>query len=142
MDYDYNDIIDLPHHVSKHHPQMPMASRAAQFAPFAALTGHHAALNETARVTQRQMDLAADSEEILNRKMTMLMACLDRQPLVTITFFCPDRKKEGGRYLQAQGRVVKIKTYEKHIELDSPDGPITIPFSFILDMDGEMFETT
>ena len=84
---EYDDIINLPHHVSSRHPQMSMMNRAAQFAPFAALTGHAAAIEETARLTDEQMELAEEDNEILNQKIAYLRENLHEHPLVTITYF-------------------------------------------------------
>ena len=86
----YAHIIDLPHHVSKVRPQMTMYQRAAQFAPFAALTGHSAAISETARLTDKAMELSESECEVLNQKITLLLAHLDEHPYVCITYFAPD----------------------------------------------------
>ena len=89
----YDDIINLPHHVSKRHPQMSMMNRAAQFAPFAALTGHSAAIEETARLTESQQELADEDSEILNHKMAYLREAINEHPTISITYFEPDKRK-------------------------------------------------
>ena len=82
----YAHIIDMPHHVSKVRPQMTMYQRAAQFAPFAALTGHSAAISETARLTDKVIELSESECEVLNQKITLLLAHLDEHPYVCITY--------------------------------------------------------
>ena len=81
----YDDIVDLPHPVSRHHPQMPIADRAAQFSPFAALTGHDAAIKETARLTDRQIELDENSKSFLDEKLRMVLERLADHPQVTVT---------------------------------------------------------
>ena len=95
----YDDIINLPHPVSKNHPQMPLRDRAAQFAPFAALTGHDAAIKETARLTDERLELSEEVIAQLNEK-------------INITYFIPDAKKAGGSYVTCSGIVKKIDEYE------------------------------
>lgn len=90
----YAHIIDLPHHVSKVRPQMTMYQRAAQFAPFAALTGHSAAISETARLTDKVIELSESECEVLNQKITLLLAHLDEHPYVCITYFVPDHRRK------------------------------------------------
>ena len=98
-------IIHLPHHVSKFRPQMTMNQRAAQFAPFSALTGHSAAISETARLTDKAIELAENECEVLNQKITLLLAHLDEHPYVRITYFVPDLQKEGGKYETHSGSI-------------------------------------
>ena len=101
----YAHIIDLPHHVSKVRPQMTMYQRAAQFAPFAALTGHSAAISETARLTDKVIELSESECEVLNQKITLLLAHFDGHPYVCITYFDPDPPKEGGKYTTHSGSI-------------------------------------
>ena len=131
MKEDYSDIINLPHHVSHNHPQMPMAARAAQFAPFAALTGYDAVIHETARLTDRQVELEEYDNERLNRKFAELMTILDSHPEITVSYFKPDERKVGGSYETTTGTVKKIDTYEQYMEME--DG-ITIPIRNIIDL--------
>ena len=109
---DYDDIIHLPHHVSQNHPQMPLRERAAQFAPFAALTGYEAAVGETARQTTERRELDAQEAAALNRRLTDLAARLKDRPEVTIEYFVPDDRKAGGAYVTMTG-VVRHVTVEK-----------------------------
>lgn len=104
----YDDIINLPHPVSQRHPQMSMHDRAAQFSPFAALTGHGAAIAETERETDAWADLGEDERENLNRKLCLLRDHLEEQPQVAITYFEPDSRKEGGTYVTVRGIVRKM----------------------------------
>lgn len=112
MKKEYDDIINLPRHVSKTRPQMPIIDRAAQFAPFAALTGHGAAIKETARLTEKRIELDQYMKEALNDKLQIIADQLKDHPKVTITYFKPDETKDGGAYVTASGRVKKIDTYE------------------------------
>ena len=107
----YDDIIDLPHHVSRKHPQMPLLDRAAQFAPFAALTGHEAAIRETARLTEEEIELDENCKELLDFRMQYLQEHLSEQPSVTVTYFKSDEKKSGGAYETVTGIVKKVDRY-------------------------------
>lgn len=104
----YADIMHLPHATSKRHPRMSAMARAAQFAPFAALTGHDAALLEAARLTCQPMELSADERAQLDRKMLLLRAQLASRPAVTVVFFVPDDRKQGGSYHRFTGNVRTI----------------------------------
>ena len=104
----YDDIINLPHHVSKTRPQMSMVDRAAQFSPFAALTGYDAAIKETGRLTDEKVNLSEEEKEALDRKQQILMEWLGDHPALTITFFVPDEKKSGGAYMTKSGNLKKI----------------------------------
>lgn len=112
----YEDIISLPHHVSVSHPHMLLQDRAAQFAPFAALTGHDAAVKETARLTQERRDLDEGIKSILDEKLRNILDILpEKQPHITVTYFCPDERKTGGAYVTVTGKVKKIDCYEHSI---------------------------
>jgi hypothetical protein len=137
MKHPYDDIIDLPHHVSERHPQMSMYNRAAQFAPFAALTGHNAAITEVARLTEAEQELSESDAEVLNRKLAYLHS-LDEKPTISVTYFVPDDKKEGGSYHTATG-IVKSVEPDKGV-LQFEDGTC-IPVIRIKDIDGECFLT-
>lgn len=132
----YDDIIHLPHHVSETHPRMSLYDRAAQFSPFAALTGHGAAIRETARLTQSKVELSEDSRKILDEKMNLLMEWVGkgRRPAVSITYFQPDGKKMGGEYVTVEGRVRKVREYERRIVLE--DGR-EIPMEEVMEIDGD-----
>lgn len=107
----YDDIIDLPHHTSKKHPRMPLLDRAAQFAPFAALTGHEAAIKETARLTEDEIELDENRKELLDLRLQQLQEHLSEQRSVTVTYFKPDEKKAGGAYETVAGVVKKVDAY-------------------------------
>ena len=109
----YADIIDLPHHVSKRHPQMPMEKRAAQFSPFAAMVGHDAAIRETARLTEEQLELSEDEKAVIDGKLQMIQAHIKEQPEITVTYFQPDEKKNGGAYVTVTDSVKKIDDMKK-----------------------------
>ena len=126
----------LPHHVSKTRPQMPMSDRAAQFAPFAALTGYDAAINETGRLTDERIELDVEALSALDMKYQLLMEALDEAPEVTITYFRPDERKAGGKYVSAVGAVKKIDDFERRITMQ--DGA-KIPMDDVLSIEGELF---
>lgn len=132
----YDDILNLPHHVSASRPHMPAADRAAQFAPFAALTGYDAAVRETARLTDARLELDEYEKEALNDKLRVLDENLESAPEVTITYFLPDGKKTGGAYVTASGAVKKIDGYERVVVLE--DGG-RIPIDEIAGIDSGLF---
>ena len=138
MNGKYNEIIGLPHHVSKNRPQMPMSDRAAQFAPFAALTGYDAAIKETGRLTDERIELDVEALSALDMKYQILMEALDEAPEVTITYFQPDERKAGGKYVSAVGAVKKIDDFERRITMR--DGT-RIPMDDVLSIDGELFSS-
>ena len=113
----YDDIIRLPHHVSQNHPQMPLRDRAAQFTPFAALTGYEAAVGET-RLTSERRELDAQEAEELNRRLTDLAARLPDHPEVTVEYFVPDDRKAGGAYVTVTGRVRHISVSERLLVME------------------------
>lgn len=133
----YDDIIDLPHHEPKSHPRMSMYARAAQFAPFAALTGHSDVIQEMARTTNHEAELLDDCVQTLNRKMQVLRQQLDKRPVITITYFSPDGKKTGGEYLCSTGYVKKIDDYERTLSMS--DGSV-IPFYRIFDLESDSID--
>ena len=136
MNRKYNEIMGLPHHVSKNRPQMPMSDRAAQFAPFAALTGYDAAIKETGRLTDERIELDVEALSALDMKYQILMEALDEAPEVTITYFQPDERKAGGKYVSAVGAVKKIDDFERRITMQ--DGA-KIPMDDVLSIEGELF---
>lgn len=132
----YDDIIDLPHHVSRTHPRMPVSNRAAQFLPFAALTGYDGAIRETARLTDEKLELDEGRRAVLNEKLLLLQEHIKEQPMADITFFKPDERKKGGSYVLVSGSIKKIDTYENMIIL--ADGT-RVPIDDILEMESEVF---
>ena len=131
MTEDYSDIINLPHHVSHNHPQMPMEARAAQFAPFAALTGYDAVIHETARQTDKQVELEEYDNERLNRIFSELMDSLEEHPVVTVSYFKPDEHKAGGAYVTVTGQLKKVDTYEQLMVMENGTA---IPIGNIMDL--------
>ena len=121
----YDDIIDLPRPVSSRRTRMSPLGRAAQFAPFAALTGFDAEIDETARLTDRCPELTEEDFLRLNAALCDLMGCLHEQPEVTLTLFEPDKKKPGGAYISVTGHVRRIDEVERLVILT--DGR-AIPF--------------
>lgn len=132
----YEDIIHLPHHVSKTRPQMPIADRAAQFSPFAALTGYAAAIEETGRLTDDRIDFGEEVLSELDRKCRLLLSHLDQRPKVHFTYFKPDDRKSGGAYVKTSGIVKKLLEEEAALLLQ--DGT-KIPIYDITDMESSIF---
>ena len=132
----YDDIINLPHHISKKHPQMSMEERAAQFAPFAALVGYEDAVEETARITTKRIELNEEEKNILDMKLQMLNEQMQVQihPNITIMYFVPDLKKDGGKYIKISGIVKRIDEYKQLIILDDKT---EIPINEIISISGE-----
>ena len=125
----YDDIINLPHHVSRTRPQMPRADRAAQFAPFSALVGYGAALVETARLTDRRIELEEDDRAAMDRKQQKLMERIGERPEVAVTWFVPDARKEGGQYITTVGRLKRIDEVRRVMVLvDRTEIPLDVVF--------------
>ena len=127
----YDDIIHLPHYRSKHRSHMSIHDRAAQFSPFAALTGLDAAIEETGRITDSRIELEEYGRDLLDRKLVQLMEQLKERPKTAITYFRPDDRKIGGTYIEITGEVQKIDLHHKLITMD--DGQ-TIPTDEIVDI--------
>ena len=119
MAENYDDIINLPHYISKKHRPMPREARAAQFAPFAALTGYESDVNEAARYTGKRRELGEYETERLNRRINEIRDGIHGNTEVIITYFKPDEKKAGGEYLNIGGRVRKIDDYGRTLTLTS-----------------------
>jgi len=132
MSTPYDDILLLPHHVSEKHPPMSRLDRAAQFSPFAALTGYEAAVEETARLTDQRIELDEGEKEAIDQRLTLVQERLPVPTEVTITYFIPDKKKAGGAYVSVSGTVKKIDDYERTVILC--DGT-RIPINGILRVD-------
>lgn len=132
----YEDIINLPHHVSKTRPQMSMLDRAAQFSPFAALTGYDAAIKETGRLTDEKQELDEDTKAALDMKQAYLMEMIDEQPEISVTYFLPDTKKAGGAYATVTGKLKRFDEYERLLILT--DGK-KIPMDDIADIESDLF---
>ena len=117
MNKNYDDIINLPHYVSKKRPQMSIEARSAQFAPFAALTGYDEKVKETARLTDRKIELEDGQKEILNNKLLYILENIAEKPELTFTYFIKDKKKSGGKYIEKTGIARKIDMVEQYIQL-------------------------
>ena len=128
----YEDIINLPHHVSERHPQMSMRGRAAQFAPFSALAGHSEAIEETARLTDSQMELADEDAFVLNQKMATLREIVNEHPSICVTYFEQDKKKAGGKYKTIEGQLQNIDDYNLSLVMRSGE---VVPLKSVLDID-------
>ena len=134
----YDDIIHLPHHVSTTRPHMAAIDRAAQFSPFAALTGYDSAVKETARLTDERIELSEDMKDALRGKLQIIVNRIKEHPEIEITYFQPDEKKKGGVYLTVTGTAKKIDEYERVVVMT--DGT-AIPIDEIISIDGQIFET-
>lgn len=132
----YEDIIDLPHHVSAIRKRMSMVDRAAQFSPFAALTGHSAAISETARLTCSKAELDECEKSIINEKLNILLNLQELNPEAVICYFLPDCRKQGGAYLVAEGGVEKVNAETGEVVM--LDGTV-IPVDNIRDIRSEFF---
>lgn len=117
MNKNYDDIINLPHYVSKKRPQMSIEARSAQFAPFAALTGYDEQVKETARLTDKKIELEDGQKEILNNKLIYILENIKSKPEITFTYFIQDEKKSGGKYISKTGIVRKIDMIEQYVQL-------------------------
>ena len=132
----YDDIINCPHHVSEKRAPMPMANRAAQFSPFAALTGYDAAIEETGRLTEGWIDLDESSVEALNEKLLRIRQAMNAGPEITVVYFRPDERKSGGAYISVTGVVKKLDSVDQSLLLE--DGTL-IFFENIYALTGELF---
>ena len=115
----YDDIINLKHHISKKHSRLSIEQRAAQFAPFAALNGYEDAINETARLTDSKIELPNDEKIKINNILLQIDKNADYNPKIAITYFIPDEKKQGGEYVTIIGKLEKINEQRKTILLDN-----------------------
>ena len=116
---DYSDIIHLPHYVSKKRPQMSIEQRSAQFAPFSALTGYEEAVKEEARVTESRIDIDEEAKIEVNEKLNYIMKHLDKNIIVSVTYFEKDKKKQGGSYKTIKGIIKKIDDSRKTIKMQT-----------------------
>lgn len=131
----YEDILHLPHHVSLRHPQMTRANRAAQFSPFAALSGYEEAIEETGRLTEERTELDEEERSLLDEKLRILQRREAEGPEVQITCFRPDERKAGGAYVTISGRVKKIDIFSRMVCLR--DGT-RIPVDEIFGIEGDL----
>lgn len=131
----YDDIIQLPHPTSAKHPRMPLSNRAAQFSPFAALSGHGEALAETARLTDRQIELSEDDKTVLDQKQHILLEHIKEHPQISVTWFRPDEKKDGGQYITTTGCLKRIDEFNQILFLE---GDVKIPLTYVVDLSSEI----
>lgn len=132
----YDDIINLPRPKSLRR-KMSMTERAAQFSPFAALSGYEDAISETARLTDRQIALGESEISALSQKISLLEIHIEKHPRAAILYFVPDETKSGGRYETEEGNIKKIRVYEKEVVFESGK---TIPFDRILSLESDLFD--
>lgn len=132
----YDDIICLPHRQSEIRPHMPRVDRAAQFSPFAALTGYEAAVQETARLTETRIELTEAEKAVLDEKLRIVRNSLKFKPEITITWFQPDDKKAGGKYAQVKGVVKRIDSFRRTVIML---GNTSIPIDDIFCLESELF---
>ena len=117
----YDDIINLPHPTSKKHPRMSRQNRAAQFSPFAALTGYDAEIREIARQTEKKKQLSEDQWDILNEKIMELLKLPHKPVRAVVTYFVPDSKKEGGTYRKKDCYIDKISMEKRVLLLENKE---------------------
>lgn len=130
MNKDYRDILNLPHPVSEKHPRMSLYDRAAQFSPFAALTGYDAAIEETGRFTEERAMLDENRKKELDDKLRALLEDKS-ESRISISYYIPDKKKDGGKYAEAISTIVRIDAYRRELMLE--DGT-KVPFDDIVDI--------
>lgn len=132
----YADIINLPHHELKTRQRMPIINRAASFSPFAALTGYDDAVKETARLTSERIELDEGAKEILNDKLRIAVDKADREPEIKLTYFLPDKKKDGGAYITIKAVIKRIDEYERLVVFTDKS---TIPIDDIYEIEGDIY---
>ena len=132
----YEDIINLPHHVTTKHPQMTRTARAAQFAPFAAITGYSDAIKETSRLTSKRIELDEELKIILNNKLQLILDNINETPEVSFTYFIYDNLKSGGEYVTITGIVKKIDIVNGYIFLTDKT---KIPINEIININSNLF---
>ena len=132
----YDDIIHLKHHISPRRAGMPMIDRAAQFSPFAALTGYEDVIEETGRWTESATELTESSKEALNEKFRILAEHYRETPQITVTYFAPDRLKNGGSYVTVTARIKRVDEYAQVLRL--MDGR-EIPMQSVYSIESHLF---
>ena len=134
--HNYDNIIELQHHLSKTHPHMSMHDRAAQFSPFSALTGYEESIAESERITDKKINLDENIKSLLDYKINILLSHLSEHPEVSITYFIPDNKKSGGRYSKVSGKIIKFDRLSYTLSLDNKN---IIAIKDIIDMESPLF---
>ena len=141
----YDDIIDLPHPTSQNHPRMSLHDRAAQFSPFAALTGFDGVIAETGRMTDRKIELSESQKLLLDQKLTLIDDVIQDgyHPLVTVVYFMPDALKAGGSYQEFIGKVRQVEPVERKLVFlaaNERSGGKEIGIDSILEIHGELVD--
>lgn len=141
----YSDIIHLPHHKAPKRPHMSMYDRAAQFSPFAALTGFDGVIAETGRLTDRKIELSESEKILLDQKLTLIDDVIQdkHHPEITVVYFVPDYLKEGGEYEEFSGRVRNIDTVERTVVFLAANGRSagkTVRINDIKEIHGELVD--
>ena len=132
----YDDMIGLGHHISRTHPPMARIKRAAQFASFDALTGFGAAIHEAGRETEEKKELSEDEIDMINARLAVIEQHIKEQPSIAVTYFLPDDKKAGGRYVTVSGKVKKLDGMKCAIIMTNGT---KIPIGDVQYIDGDMF---
>lgn len=133
----YADIINLKRPVSNHN-HLSIESRASQFSPFAALTGYDSEVKETARITDKRIEIDDGLREMLNVKLNYLNDHIRENPNISITYFVKDSKKDGGKYLTKQGTIKRIDTVNEIIKFNDN---MVIPMNDMINITGDIFDT-
>lgn len=132
----YDDLLHLPHPVSRRHPPMSAMDRAAQFSPFSALTGYEAVIQEAGRLTDSRAELTEYSRDVLDQKQRLLLEAAPAHPEITVTYFVPDSRKQGGTYGTLRGNLKKIDLCRRAmVMLDGTE----IPLDDIVDIQSDLF---
>ena len=132
----YADIVHLPHHEPTTRKRMPLINRAASFAPFTALTGYDESVKEAARLTNERIELDEGTIEVLNDKLNYAVEKADEQPVVSITYFLPDKRKTGGEYVTVMGVIKRIDEYERRVIFTDNS---FIPIDDIYEIEGDIY---
>ncbi len=130
----YDDIINLPCPVSSKHPRMPIGDRAAQFSPFAALVGYEDAITETGRVTDDKHELSEEAKTVLDEKLRIIMNLTEDLPILEITYFVADKRKNGGSYVTVIGHIKRIDEYRRKVIMEDKT---VIPIDDIFEIEGD-----
>lgn len=134
----YDDIMELPHHQSDRRPHMSLQNRAAQFSPFAALTGYEAAISEAGRLTEEFREPSEEVKAVLDGKLQLLEEKKGEHPEVTVSYFQPDERKAGGRYLEVTGYFRKVDLTKKTVQVDAGE-ILEVPLDYVADIRSAIF---
>ena len=134
--HDYEEILYLPHPVSEKRMRMPMHKRAAQFSPFAALSGYKEAIAESNRYTEQRVELSEDMLTVLNERMQILSRHLEEKPVIEVTYFIPDARKSGGKFVTIEGNLIRIDHRKRVLIMESGE---KIPVDDISNIESRLF---